>query len=318
MASIEISVPARVHLAGNPSDGYGGAVLSTVVPDWAATVVASTAERFRVVGPDRSWDHLDALRDEVERVGHDSGDRLVTAALVTLDRLLPGELARPPIEIAWSTSIPRSVGLGGSSAIVVATMTAAFRLWGLDVPLAELAEAALAAEVDELGIGAGLADRVAQVWRRPVLTDNREPHPVATPVPVTAPIPATVAWSPDAAEPSGTYHQQLRARFDSGDGEVRAAMHDLACLADAGAEALLASDVDGLGTALDASLATRCSLGDVPPRALAPVDDLRSAGAAVNFAGSGGALVCVGAPLDVVQSTLRSHPGWSARPLTIS
>lgn len=317
MPSIEVSVPARIHLAGNPSDGYRGAVLSTVVPNWSATVVAATADRFVVTGPDRSWSDLAELRDEAARVGHDSGDRLVTAALVTLDRLLPPELDRQPFAVHWSTTIPRSVGLGGSSAIVVATMTAAFRLWALDVPLAELAEAALAAEVDELGISAGLADRVAQVWRRTVLTDRREPNTVATPVPVPAPIPAVLAWSPDAAAPSGAYHRALRARFDAGDAEVLAAMDDLARLADAGAEALLAGDIDGLGTAMDASLATRCGLGSVPDAALAPVDALRAAGAAVNFAGSGGALVCVGVGIETVRRALAPHPTWRARTLTI-
>ena len=34
-------VPARVGLVGNPSDGYGGAVLAAIAAAWAAEAVAT-------------------------------------------------------------------------------------------------------------------------------------------------------------------------------------------------------------------------------------------------------------------------------------
>ena len=37
-------LPARVGLVGNPSDGYGGAVLATTVPGMSATVKATMAD----------------------------------------------------------------------------------------------------------------------------------------------------------------------------------------------------------------------------------------------------------------------------------
>lgn len=285
-------VPARIHLAGNPSDGYGGAVLSTVVPELAATVRATRDRRFSVTGPARSWRTLAQLADDTARQGHEGGDRLVTAALATLHRLLPASLERAPLALEWETTIPRSVGLGGSSAIVVATMEAALGAWGLDVPDHELAEAALVAETEELGIAAGLADRVAQVTQTTVLTDCRGPHTRIERVPIGAPVEVVLAWNAEAAAPSGDYHAGLRARAD--DPDVRAAMADLARLADAAADALTAGDRAAFADALDASLRAREALGPVPPAALAPVPTLRAAGAKVNFAGSGGALVIVG------------------------
>ena len=304
------SVPARVNLAGNPSDGYGGAVLSTVVPQLAASVRATVSHSLTVSGPERAWRSLAELRADAERYGHEGGDRLVTAALVTLDRLVPSQHRRPPLHLEWSTTIPRSVGLGGSSALVIATMRAALACWGLDVPAPELAEAALVAETEELGIAAGLADRVAQVWGATVLTDLRGAAPTITPVPVQGAPTLRLAWDEASAAPSGRYHGELRARFGAGEPGLTEAMADLAALADDAARALAEGDRAGFAAALDGSLRARCALGSVPAAAMAPVEAVRAAGASVNFAGSGGALVILG-PAEL-------PPGWHSLPLTLA
>ena len=307
--TVTVSVPARVNLAGNPSDGYGGAVLSTVVPELTARVRATVSHSLAVSGPERSWRSLAELRADAERYGHEGGDRLVTAALVTLDRLVPADHRRPPLHVEWSTTIPRSVGLGGSSALVIATMRAALACWGLEVPPHELAEAALVAETAELGIAAGLADRVAQVWGTTVLTDLRGAAPTITVVPVRGAPTVLLAWDEGCAAPSGRYHGELRTRFTAGEAGLADAMGDLAALADDAARALAEGDRAGFAAAVDGSLRARCALGPVPAAAMAPVDALRAAGAGVNFAGSGGALVIVG--------RAESPPGWQTLPLTL-
>ena len=308
--TVTATVPARVNLAGNPSDGYGGAVLSTIVPQLTARVRATVSHSLTVSGPERSWRSLAELRADAERYGHEGGDRLVTAALVTLDRLVPPDHRRPPLHVEWATTIPRSVGLGGSSALVIATMRAALGCWGLEVPPHELAEAALVAETEELGIAAGLADRVAQVWGATVLTDLRGTAPTITAVPVQGAPTVLLAWDEASAEPSGRYHGELRARFAAGEPGLREAMADLAALADDAARALAEGDHAAFAAAVDGSLRARCALGSVPPAALAPVEALRAAGVSVNFAGSGGALVILG-PADV-------PTGWQTLPLTLA
>jgi glucuronokinase len=285
-------------------------VLSTVVPQLSARVEATVSHSLTVAGPERSWRSVGELRADAERYGHDGGDRLVTAALVTLDRLLPPEHRRPALHVQWSTTIPRSVGLGGSSALVLATMQAALGCWGLDVPPHELAEAALMAETDELGLAAGLADRVAQVWATTVLTDCRGAAPVISAVPVHGAPEVLLAWNPAAAGPSDRYHGELRTRFAAGEPGLAGAMAELAGLADAAARALASGDRAGFAEAVDASLEARCALGPVPAAALEPVEALRAAGASVNFAGSGGALVIVG-PVD-------PPAGWQSLRLTIT
>lgn len=295
MKSVRAEVPARVHLAGNPSDGYRGAVLSMTVPTLTATVVATDDEHFSIHGPADRWDSMASLADETRRLGHDGGDRLVRAALLRLDRWLDPAVERRPARIEWSTDIPRSVGLGGSSAIVLATMRAALDLWMVDEPPSDLdlAHLALAAETEDLDISAGLADRTVQAMGGVVLTDCRA-TPVAVPVTPGRDVALTLLWRAEAAAPSGEYHGRLRAAVADREPGTLAGLERLAALADLGAAALRDGDADGLGRAMDESLDARRQLAPVPPEALVGVDDLRRGGASVNFAGSGGTIVVLG------------------------
>ena len=306
-----VSVPARIHLAGNPSDGYGGAVLSTTVPDFAATVEVELDDAFTVTGPAPRWPTIDHLSRHAARHGHDDGGRLVTAALVTLDRHLPADLDRRPGRFRWSTTIPRSVGLAGSSALVLATMRAALRWWAADdvVDDLTLARLALETEVADLGIAAGLADRTVQAAGGVVLTDCRDDEPTFRTVVVTDPLSLTLLWNEAAAAPSGDYHRRLRRELGAGDAGLTEAMGDLAGLAVRAAAAVEEGRADDLGTCMDDSLRLRCRLGPVPADALAPVEDLRRGGHRVNFTGSGGALVVLG--------RAEPPPGWEARPIVI-
>ena len=312
---VTASVPARVHLAGNPSDGYGGAVVSATVPDFAATVTIEDADALVIDGPRPQWSGVAELARHAARHGHDGGDRLVSAAVVQLDAHLPAGVVRRPGRIRWSSTIPRSVGLGGSSAVVLATMRAVLRWWDAEEAVSddELAGVALAAEVVQLGITAGIADRTVQAAGGVVLTDARSAEVRVRSVTPGAPVELTLLWNEDAGAPSGQYHGDLRRRFDAGDPDVTGAMAELAGLADDAAGALERDDARALGEAMDASLRLRSRIGPVPEAALAPVDELRRQGARVNFAGSGGALVVAGPPGEPVDVP----PGWARRPIRI-
>lgn len=305
------TVPARAHLAGNPSDGYGGAVLSTTVPSMAATVTATAADRFVIRGPDETWASMAELAVSTARLGYDGGDRLVRAALLALDGALDPLIERRPATFEWSTTIPRSVGLGGSSAVVLAAMRAALGLWSAEHAIddLELASLALEAETGGLGIAAGIADRTVQALGGIVLTDARGKLS-ATAVHATEPVPLTLLWRPEAAAPSGDYHRALRTAVESGDDAVVGGLARLATLADDAARAVANGDRDSLAAAMDRSLQTRRALGPVPEAALDGVDDLRRAGAAVNFAGSGGAVVVLG--------PCRPSDGWFVSEIHLS
>jgi glucuronokinase len=266
--SVVATCTARAALAGNPSDGYGGAVLAVPVPDLLATVASSEAEVFGVRAADAD---LHAL---------------LTA---TADAYAEAVGALPTVSISASTTIPRSVGLAGSSALVVATLRSlggwSERRWDR----IELAELALAVERDRLGIAAGLQDRLLQAVAQPALM-RFDPVSFVT-IDVPADLPLYVAWLADAAAPSDMVHRSLRRRYEAGDELVVQTMRDLAIQAERAHRALTVGDTALLGDAIDRSFDLRAAMIDVGPHQRRLVETGRRADAAVNSAGSGGSVV---------------------------
>ncbi len=166
-------VPARVGLVGNPSDGHGGAVLAAIVDAWAAEAVATPTPgvvrlRSRTAGV-AEWASASELVADVAARSTESPHGIVIAALAALDDHLDGGL--PGVEVEWSSSVPRSVGLAGSSAIAIAVIEAVSALADGPVDPRLVAALALDAEVRWMGIAAGWQDRIVQAHRGAVLVD---------------------------------------------------------------------------------------------------------------------------------------------------
>ena len=270
---------ARAALAGNPSDGFGGATLAVPIRELAAEV------------------ELGAEGDV-----HPEARRLVEAAR----RRLARELVLPPAGIARvATTIPREVGLGGSSAIVTAALRALLEIAGADLPPLELAKVALQAETHELGIAAGPQDRIVQAFETLVAMDFAHAEPRCEPLDPSLLPPLFLAWRTDSAEHSGAVHGDLRARWDAGHAPTRACMDRLADHARDAHAALLANDHARFAAALDASFDVRRDLvPDLDPRHVRMVEVARGAGACANYAGSGGAIVGTAPDLHAVRQAL--------------
>lgn len=289
--------PARVALAGNPSDGYGGAVLSLAIANHSARVVIRDAPRLEIVPAPQdqmSFEGIGELVREVRLNGYYGGLRLVTAAIKRFadhcaERGL--DVSASTFAISYETDIPRAVGLGGSSAIVTATLRTLCGLHGIKIEPESLAELALDVERSELGIEAGLQDRVAQAFGGLTHMDFDSDGGRYTALNPGLLPPLFVAHLSDAGEPSERFHSELRHRWREGDPEVVAVMGRLAELADRARDAVLARDQEGLGEALDATFDARRLLGRLDPRHVDLVERARATGAPANFAGSGGAIV---------------------------
>ena len=278
---------ARAALAGNPSDGYGGAVLAVAV---GAQRAAATAVRGRGV----------VVEPEAE---------LVRATVARFAVQLAPQ-ARD-VTVRWSTGIPRAVGLGGSSAIVIAVLRALGELFAV-APAPEpaaLAELALSIEVDDLGTAAGLQDRVAQAFGGVTFMDfSVTPPAYDTLDPSTLP-PLVVAWRSESGGHSDAVHASLRDRFERGEPVVVNGLRRLADHAHAAETALRSGDRVGFARAVDGSFDARRSMLALDPRHVAMIDRARAAGAAANYTGSGGAIVAVcsdDAHRERVTSALRS------------
>lgn len=266
--SVVATCTARAALAGNPSDGYGGAVLAVPVDGLFATVATSESDAFGIRTDDA----------ELRRL-------LAAAAEAYAETVGP----LPTVTISASTTIPRSVGLAGSSALVIATLRSLGGWTERHWDRLELAELALSVERDRLGITAGLQDRLVQAVAHPVLM-RFEPVSFTT-VDLPEDVPLYVAWHVDAAATSDTVHRSLRRRFDAGDDVVRRTMRELAVQAERAHRGVSAGDLGLLGDAMDRSFELRTSMLDVGDHQRRLVEVGRRLGASVNSAGSGGSVV---------------------------
>lgn len=252
------TAPARTALAGNPSDGYGGAVLAVTLESLGARALARPAMK-EMVSPES-----ELVRAVARRVG--------------------GE----PVAIEWSTTVPANVGLGGSSAIAIATLRALARLRGTDPPPREVALTALAVEREDLGIPGGRQDQLVQAHGGLALMDfSCDPDGNVEQLDPSLLPPLVVAWRSQVAEDSGVPHAELRSRYGRGD------MAELAALAHAAAAALQIGDLTAFAHAVDESFEHRARMVALNPGHVEMVETARAAGAAANYSGSGGAIVAV-------------------------
>lgn len=212
-------------------------------------------------------------------------------------------LERPDgFRLTYRTDIPRSVGLAGSSALVLATLSVLAARIGLTWPASVLPPVALGVETGRLGIAAGLQDRVIQSRGGVVAMDFSSlssdarfgvRHGTDDALDPAALPPLFVAWRRAAAEPSDTFHSVLRARFDEGDGATRRGLARLAALVLDGRAALRWGDTERFGSLLSENMAIRRTLAPISASQLAPIEALATAGVPATFTGSGGAVAGV-------------------------
>jgi glucuronokinase len=293
--------PARVALAGNPSDGYGGATVALAIANFGTLVTIDDGERLDVhSGPlgVASFSRLGALVEEVRTDGYGAPPRLLRGTLVRfwdLARSRDLDLSDARFAIGYETTIPAAVGLGGSSAIVIAATLALCERFGIAVERDELAALALSVETEELGVAAGLQDRVAQALGGLTFMDFDPARggPRYETLPLHTMPPLLVVWDRDAGADSDLVHSDLGQRFESRESEVVDAMVGLAAHAKRARDAVRAGDAEALGAAMDASFETRRSILALDPRHVRLTELARAHGCAANYAGSGGAIVAL-------------------------
>lgn len=300
MRTVRAEAPARVALAGNPSDGYGGAVLALAIANYRARVTVYEWPRLEIVPAPVdgvSFGNLGDLVADVEANGYYGGLRLVKAALhrLALERRRAGApIDERTFSVRYETTIPRGVGLGGSSAIVIATLRAVAGFCGVRLTREELAPLALTVETEELGIAAGLQDRVAQSFGGLTFMDFGDEPARGRPYEQLDPgglPPLFVAHLASAAEPSHEFHSRLRARVEAGDRAAAAGLEELAASAERARAAARACDGDAVATELRVTYEARRRLAPLDPRHVELVEIAERCGSEANFSGSGGAVV---------------------------
>ena len=117
---------------------------------------------------------VDELVHDVQLHGYYGGIRLVQATIkkfVEYCRRRGIPLHSRNFSVRYQRNIPRQVGLAGSSAIIVATLRCLMEFYDIAIPREVQPSLALSVETEELGIAAGLQDRVTQVYEGLVYMD---------------------------------------------------------------------------------------------------------------------------------------------------
>ena len=295
----------RAALIGNPSDGYFGKTIAFVFSNYRAEVELYETPELEILPARRDsnlFSSLDALAEDISLYGYYGGIRLLKATLkkfreYALEKKFP--LSKRNFTIRYNSDIPNRLGLAGSSAIITAAMRALLLFYKLQIDEAHFANLVLSVERDELGIPAGLQDRVAQAYNYPVYMDFDEKymkrHGVGRYERLDIPddLKLYVAFRTDLAEGSEILHSRLRDDYNDGVPAVRNAMREWASLTEQARDAITSHQFDRLPALLNRNFDLRCEVcgGAISAKNRQMVELARSCGASAKFTGSGGAII---------------------------
>lgn len=300
---IESRAYARAGLLGNPSDGYNGKTISIIIRNFGASVTLYETPELKIEETEvdlNTFRSIYHLADSVKLTGYYGGTRLVKAAIKKFCEYCDSnsiQLAKKNFTIRYHSSIPRQVGLAGSSAIVMATMRALMKFYEVDIPKHILPSIVLKAETEELNITAGLQDRVIQAYEGCVYMDFNKEHMDKNNYGIYEYLDPSLlpklylAYKVELGKVSGTVLNNIREKFEKGDNLVIDTLSEIASLADLGKQAILNKDYPTLNKLMNRNFDLRCKIMNISESNMELVMTARQCGASAKFSGSGGAII---------------------------
>ena len=300
---IETYAHGRAGLLGNPSDGYYGKTISLLVRNFRARVIIYPSAKLEIKAGKADLPVFESLEDLYETTrwrGYYGGFRIILALLVRLSdycREQGIELPNRNFTLEYESTVPLRLGMGGSSAIVTAALRGLIQYYDLKIPIEEQPNLVLETETKELGVAAGLQDRVIQTYEGLVYMDfsrelmDGQGHGNYERLNPSLLRDVYVAYRTSLSEGTEVFHNNVRERWRNNDPEVVEAMQTWASYAERGRQALLDGDRAKLHELIDANFDLRARLYQLDQGNLEMIRLARSTGASANFAGSGGAIV---------------------------
>jgi glucuronokinase len=297
------SAYTRAALIGNPSDGYFGKTIAFTFTNFHADVTLYDTEELEILPARRDqsrFDSIEKLVSDVNQYGYYGGIRLIKASLKKFHQWcqIRGILLPPKnFTIRYHSSIPAHLGLAGSSAIITASMRALIAFYDIEIPNHLLASLVLSVETEELGIGAGLQDRVAQCYNGLIYMDfdktlmETKGYGEYTPLNPDGHPDYYIAYNTASAEGTEVFHNNLRYRWESGDKDIIKAMKGFAALTDEFRCAMEEGQINEMNRIINANFDLRNSVMKLNPLHVKMIETARKAGASAKFTGSGGALI---------------------------
>ncbi|KAF8402804.1 hypothetical protein HHK36_010895 [Tetracentron sinense] len=304
---IEHKAYARVGLLGNPSDVYFGRTISFSLANFWASVRLLPSHHL-VIQPHPThdlvqFDSIDHLVNRLQNEGYYGGVRLLMAICKVFQNYCKDnkiDLSGGNFTLSYDTNIPRQTGLSGSSAIVCAALSCLLDFYKVrHLIKVEVRPNLILNAEKELGIVAGLQDRVAQVYGGLVYMDfNKEymddlGHGMYTPMDISVLPPLHLIYAENPSD-SGKVHSTVRKRWLEGDEFIRSSMTEVANIALEGRTTLLEKDYTKLVDLMNRNFDLRRRMfGDeaLGSMNIDMVEVARRVGAASKFTGSGGAVI---------------------------
>jgi glucuronokinase len=299
---IRTRTPARAGLIGNPSDGFNGVTIAFTFDAFWAEVALWESPELEILPSARDITRFASIEDLVRTVsdfGHYGGIRLIKAIIkVFADYCWEHAIALDDrnFTISYRSTIPLRVGLAGSSAIITSAFKALMQFYGVSISQEIMPNLILKAETQELKIGAGLQDRVAQVYGGLVYMDfNREVmsrgygHYESLDPRLLPPL--YIAYDDSSTEGTEVFHNDVRERYARGEKLVMETMEAIAENARSFRKALTAGDIDEMNWRLNRNFDLRSQIYRINVLNRRLIETARALGASSKFCGSGGAVL---------------------------
>lgn len=250
-----------------------------------------------------SFTSIAHLVNRLENEGYYGGVRLLMAICKVFYKYCADKgimLKDENFTLSYDTNIPRQTGLSGSSAIVCAALSCFLDFYNIrDLIKVEIRPDLILSAEKELGIVAGLQDRVAQVYGGLVYMDfskeymEKMGHGVYKPMDISLLPPLHLIYAENPSD-SGKVHSNVRKRWLEGDKFIRSSIEEVAKIALDGKSVLLEKKYSDLAHLMNRNFDLRRQMfGDEVLGALnlKMIEVARGVGAAAKFTGSGGAII---------------------------
>ena len=293
----------RAAVIGNPSDGYFGKTIAFLFSNFEARVQLYETPELQIL-PERldgtNFNSIKELVEDVNLAGYYGGMRLLKAMIKIFYEYCAAnniKLDDRNFTIRYKSNIPFRLGLAGSSAIITACLRALCMFYEVKIPKPVFANLVLSVETEELGIAAGLQDRVAQAYECPVCMDFDRDLMESRGYGEYQELDAKnfphfyIAYRKNLSEGTEVVHNNLKARFEIGDPRVLQAMLRWGQITEDFKVALGNNDYQSMHDLINENFDLRRKTINISKGNIEMVELARSVGASSKFTGSGGAII---------------------------
>ncbi|MBU0512833.1 MAG: hypothetical protein KKD28_05695 [Chloroflexi bacterium] len=292
---IVCSAPGRAGIIGNPTDMYGGAVLSCSVGMRArVTVTPASGIVLETGGQEYRIASRDDLRPQRDRFD-------IARAILDYMRL-------PPLacHVRYESEIPMRSGLAGSTALVVALLRAMLVWQGVNKNTYQLAEMARYVELNYLKVVCGYQDAYMcsfgglnyMDFRGKQFYREAEAELFATIEPLSAyvlKLPFVLAFT-GVQHASSAVHKPLRERWLEGESAVVESYRRITEIARMGKKAIIIANWPLMGRLMNENHTIQRNLGgsgESNERLIAAALEAGALGAKLAGAGDGGTIIAL-------------------------